>query len=664
MAHIEELRGAMARRGIDCYIVPTDDFHGSEYVGDHFRCREYVSGFTGSAGTLAVTRDFAGLWTDGRYFLQAAEQLAGTGITLMKENTEGVPTLAEFLEDYRAKYAGECEKTDSDEAGEERAGRLPVLGFDGRCVSVAALKEYLGEEPYAAGWRLKTDGDFVGEIWPDRPPLSAEKAWLLPDETAGFGTAVKLAQLRADVERIGGAGAGIVISSLDDVAWLLNMRGNDVACTPVVLAYLVADAENAVLFTDISKFDDDARAKLESSGVSFRPYDDVCEYVENLRGPVIIDPKKTNCELASRVGAKTEGAEIIYAENPAAIRKAVKSDAEIANIRRICIEDCAAVARAIYRIQRLAGRVRREVDGARRAVSDTFITEEGGHLLDEADVHRIITEERAKNPRYIEPSFGTIAGYAANGAIVHYEPKPEACAFLKAEGLLLIDTGGQYMGGTTDMTRTIALGPVSFGMREVYTAVLSGHIDLAMMEFPKGTRGSSLDAVARAPVRALGIDYAHGTGHGVGYMLSCHEGPQSIRAKRTEGEPPLEPGHVVSDEPGAYIEGEFGVRIENIVLVIEKEPKKIMPWMPGYDPELDGHQKTTREKNLGFETLEYLPYERELILPYMLTDRELEYINEYHRKTFELLAPLMENNEQRAWLAERTYRIERGRVPL
>ena len=574
------LRERMALHGIDAYIIPTDDFHGSEYVGEFFQCRAYVSGFTGSAGTLVVTKDWAGLWTDGRYFLQGAQQLHGSGIDLMKMAEPGVPTLTEWLR--------------------ENLPQGSTLGFDGRVMTSASGRE-LEKLHFPIIW----DKDLVGEIWQDRPALSTAPAWELDAAYAGRSRREKLAALKQAVKDQG-CNAHI-LTSLDDLAWVLNIRGDDVACCPVVLGDLVVQGDSLTLYTDENKFPPELKARLLEDGIDFRPYLSLYEDVKTLTGRVLLEPKKVNYAIYKGLSA-----EILEGANPTTQPKAVKTQAEVDNETIAHIKDGAALTRFMKWVKENAGRMD----------------------ITEISAAEKLESLRAEQENYLGPSFSPIMGYAHHGAIVHYGATPESDIPLKAESFLLSDTGGHYLEGSTDVTRTFALGPVTEEMKLHYTLVLKGHLNLGAAQFKKGCGGASLDILARQPFWELGLDYNHGTGHGVGYLLSVHEGPQNIRYNPAGGAARLEEGMITSNEPGIYLEGKYGIRIENLV-VCEKR--------------LENEYGTF----LGFRALTMCPYDLDAVDLSLLTDREKQLMNDYHKTVCETLAPLMDPEEQ-AWLKHAT----------
>ncbi|MFQ7102698.1 MAG: M24B family metallopeptidase, partial [Anaerovoracaceae bacterium] len=507
---LKALRDKMKERGIDTYIVPTTDYHGSEYVNEYFKCREYVSGFTGSAGTLVIRKDFAGLWTDGRYFLQAAQQLDGTGIELMKMGAPGVPSLADYLKD-------------------QPEGS--VIGFDGRVVS-RSLGECLEGK-----FDIVYDRDLVGEIWTDRPEIVPSEIYEIGLDVTGESSASKLSRVR---EKMGDADH-MLVTRLEDIAWLYNLRGRDIENTPVFYGFALISKERDVLYVMDGRYVEKAgrsgQAGCSGPGLRvpscIREYDKVFDDVSALRDcSVILDEESVSYYMAR---AFDDSVDRIYRKSIIEEMRAIKNEGEIAATRRAHIRDGAAVVNTIYWLKNNAGS---------GSISEMSLAEHLG-------------EQRRQQGAY-EPSFDTIAGYEEHGAIVHYSATAETDVVLKAEGFLLIDSGGQYEDGTTDITRTVALGPVDTQRRRDYTAVLKGHIALATARFTEKETGADLDALARAPLKELGLDFNHGTGHGVGHMLSVHEGPHTISPRGTYCH--IMPGTVTSDEPGVYLEGQYGIR--------------------------------------------------------------------------------------------------------
>ncbi len=582
------LRRRMTEEHVDAYLIPSDDFHGSEYVGDYFKCRSYVSGFTGSAGTLIVLQDWAGLWTDGRYFLQAAQQLDGSGITLCKMGEKDVPTEEAFLES--ALQEGQC------------------LGFDGRTITARrfhALEKKLAHKNI----HFRTELDLVGDIWPDRPALPAAPAWALELRYCGKSRADKLSAVRSALAEQGAD--LLLLSSLDDIAWLLNIRGGDVACCLVTLAYLAVDAAQAKLFVNTAVIPETLRQALAEDCVTLSPYFSVytwaAEIPETLS--VWLDEEKTNCALWNTLSARHR---ILSAPNPTYLPKAIKNPTEVANEHTAHLYDGIAMTKFMFWLK----------------------SEIGKTAMTERSVSAYLEALRAQQPHYLGPSFDPILAYGHHGAIVHYSATEESDIPLEAEGFLLCDTGGHYLEGTTDITRTFVLGPISPEMRRHYTLVLRSHLALLNAQFLHGCRGSALDMLARQPLWQEGLDFNHGTGHGVGYLLSVHEGPNSFRFRSAGQDAVLEPGMIISDEPGLYLESRYGIRLENLIVCEER-----------FENEYGRY--------LGFAPLTLVPFEREAIDPAMLSPRETEQLNRYHAAVREALSPHLTTEEQH-WLEHAT----------
>lgn len=585
---IESLRLLMAQNGIDHYLVVTEDSHGSEYVSDHFKCREFLSGFTGSAGTLLVSKDRALLWTDGRYFLQAEEELSGSGIELMRAGTPGTPALEAYL-------------TDNVKAGE-------TLGYDGRTVSYDAGRK-LREAMLTAGGSVRNDLDLTDELWADRPPLPANPVWTLDPEIAGKTRREKLAELREAVE------GPVLVTAPDEIAWLCNIRGDDVLYTPVALAYAVVTGDSAVLYIAPEAVSDDVRQELEADGITLKPYMDIYEDVRGRYGAagsprLQMDGRTANEALALRAASP------VFRESPLVLAKAVKNGMEIQGERIAHLKDGVALTKVICRLKKLAA-------------------EDRHAELTELGVSEMILHARMEQENFISPSFESIVATGEHGAIIHYAPSEESDRPLE-DGFLLLDTGGHYLEGTTDVTRTLVMGTVSEEEKRIYTAVLKGHLALTAADFPEGTAGNALDVLARAPLWEMGIDYDHGTGHGVGFILSVHEGPNSI-SKRGPGTP-LAPGTITSNEPGAYIPGRFGIRLENLLLCRET------------DRFFEGR------RFLEFVPLTLVPFDRDAIVPGMLSRAQLKRLNEYHAYVRDRLTPFLDE-EEAAWLEAATAEI-------
>lgn len=595
------LRERMQAEEIDAWLIMTDDFHGSEYVGDYFKCREYISGFTGSAGMLLVLKDHAGLWTDGRYFLQAKEQLEGSGITLYRSGQPGVPSLENVLQ--------------------ERLSAGETLGFDGRCV-MAGYARRLREQLEEKGITVVSGFDLVGDVWEDRPPLSREPVWILPEEYAGMGAGEKIAEVRRVLKQK--KADWFLLASLEDICWLLNVRGNDVECTPVVLSYLLMSQEEVRWYVQTEALSPEVWDYLAQTGICLREYGEIYADVERLPAGsrLLYDENHVNDALISRIPPEVEAED---GENPTLLLKAIKNPVEVSNERAAHIKDGVAVTRFLFWLKKQ----RKEEETGKW---QTPVTELGAAAK--------LETFRREQDGYLGPSFYPILAYGEHGAIVHYAADEDSDIPLRPEGFLLADTGGHYKEGTTDITRTIALGPLTREQKEMYTLVLKGHIRLADAVFLKGAAGMSLDVLARTPLWERGLDYNHGTGHGVGYLLSVHEGPNSFRYRpaATRGNDcVLEEGMITSDEPGIYLEGRFGIRLENLLVCARK-------------------RENTFGVFLGFEPLTMVPFDREAILGEMLSEKERNWLNTYHRKVFETLSPYLEEEERR-WLREETAEI-------
>ena len=579
------LRKLMAEEGIDAYFVPSGDFHGSEYVNAHFRTRAFLSGFTGSAGELLVTADGAWLWTDGRYFLQASKQLAGSGIELMKMGEEGVPAIDDFIQSL------------ADAADNEY-----VIGFDGRVVTSkfgkALAKRFAGSENKVS---FRLDKDLGGEVWKDRPEIRPSKVWDLPVSSAGIDTADKIREVRVEMEA---AGADhLLITDLMESAWLLNLRANDILYTPVFFSFILLTQDNIRLYVMDGTLADGLPERL--SFIEVRAYEDIYKDIAGLpSGSTLwLDPATCNCALYDSV---PEGVSIHEALTPAALMKMIKNEAETDGMKRAHVLDGAAVTKLIKWLKETALTVPKT----------------------EISVAEKLKNLRLSNEECFDISFETIAGYGPNGAIIHYSPTPESDAEVRPEGFLLVDSGGQYMCGTTDITRTIAVGPLTEEMKTDYTYVLKAHLAMAMFRLAPEMDGVEIDKAARAEMNPVGLDFNHGISHGVGHVLSVHEGPNGI--KKGYSAYPLKAGMIMSNEPGVYIEGKFGVRIENLVVF-----------------------KNNAEGIIVNEPLTCVPYEREAIKKELLTDEQLRYVNEYHKWVRETLTPLLDD-ETADWLARET----------
>ena len=590
---LNALRILMKEKKIDAYLVPTDDFHGSEYVGDYFKCRKYITGFTGSAGTAIITQDMAGLWTDGRYFIQAADQLRDTTIELFKSGEPGVPTVHQFLNDKLEE--GMC------------------LGFDGRTVSAREaeeLQELLQEKHIT----FSVNDDLIGEIWEDRPALSCEPVMELDIRWTGKSRADKIAEIREQMKAK--EADTFILTSLDDIAWLLNIRGNDIHCCPVVLSYLVMMENELRLYANAAAFSEEIRSNLEADGVKIYPYDDVYSYVQSISSDkkVLLSRANVNSRLVSNIPSEVT---ILDEPNLTLLPKAVKNETEMENERIAHIKDGVAVTKFIHWLK--------------KNVTRTTITE-----LSAAEK---LYQFRSEQEHFLGDSFDPIIAYGTHAAIVHYSATEATDIPLEARGMVLADTGGHYLEGTTDITRTIVLGPVTAKEKKFFTAVLRGNLNLATAKFKYGCTGLNLDYLARGPLWELGEDYNHGTGHGVGYLLNVHEGPNSFRWKNLPGNPApvLEEGMITSDEPGYYLENEFGIRHENLVLCKKAE-------------------KTSFGQFMCFEPLTMVPFDLEGINPEEMTERERKLLNDYHQKVYTTISPYLDE-EEKEWLKQATREI-------
>ena len=578
------LRQLMKEQGIHAFIFPSSDPHNSEYVAEHWKGREWISGFNGSAGTAVVTLKYAALWTDSRYFIAAAEQLTGTEYLLMKDRLPDTPSISEWI----AQELSDCES--------------PVVGVDGTVNTYACLCELINELNIAT---FVTNLDPLATVWNDRPSIPNDKMVLHPLEFAGEPTTSKINRIREYLQAH--HADGLLITALDEIAWTLNLRGKDVHCNPVFVSYLLISQDSVTFFVNEEKLPDDVRNYLLGEAVSVEPYEAVLDKVKGYKGRrLLMDPTSVNYNLVTAVD-KTKR---ILAVSPIPMMKAVKNKTEQDGFRAAMLRDGIAMVKFLAWLKPAV--------------------EAGGQT--EITLNEHLTALRAEQPLFKGISFDTIVGYEAHGAIVHYEATPETDVPVKPYGLVLIDSGAQYQDGTTDITRTIALGSLTEEQRRVYTLVLKGHIQLDMCRFPDGACGSQIDAIARESMWREGYNYMHGTGHGVGSYLNVHEGPHQIRMEWKPA--PLHAGMTVTDEPGLYLEGKFGVRIENTLLIVPSET-------------------TPFGKFLKFETLTLAPIDTTPIIQDMLTPEELTWLNNYHHRVYETLSPYLEKNEKK-WLEEVT----------
>jgi len=594
--HLNQLRKEMEKEGVDTLMIPTADYHNSEYAAEYFAARKYYSGFTGSAGTLIVSKDWAGLWTDGRYWIQAEREMKDTGIALMKMAEPGVPDTGEYLE-----------QTMKD--GE-------VLGFDGRCVSYEEghrLKKALKVH----GVQVSAKKDLAGKAWKHRPELPCHPMFVLEEKYVGESSVSKVRRLR---EALGRNGAqNLVITKLDDIMWLTNLRGADVDYNPVALSYAVVTPADVHLFVQPEEVTDQVRTYCRETGITLHDYADFESFLEEMTfvGGVSMDPGQVSYRIFSLVKKRCELADVpvIREACPIELMKAVKNATEIRNTKEIYLEDSVKVTDFIFWLTHKAD-----------------LTKET-----ELSAAQHLDHLRTEIPGFLELSFGTIAAYGANAAQMHYDPSRQTPAQLAPEGMLLVDSGGTYTRGTTDVTRTTALGPVTEEMRKSYTLTAAGNLNLLHAVFLSGCKGINLDILCREPLWETGTDYKCGTGHGIGYCLNVHEGPQSIRWRQGKNlsDAVFEPGMIISDEPGVYKAGKYGIRIETILLCTEA-------------------MKTEDGQFLQFEPLTFVPLDRNLLNPAYLTDKERKRVNDYQRQCREKLLPFIQDEEERAWLLEMT----------
>ncbi len=591
---IQKLRELMKERRIDAYIIPSDDNHQSEYVGDYFKAREYMTGFTGSAGTAVVMMDKVGLWTDGRYFLQAENQLKGTGIELYKAGNSGVPTVEEFLVD--------------------KMPQSGVLGFDGRLIAIkqgSNFEKKLSEKKVS----IKYDEDLVDLVWEDRPEISKEKVFYLEEKYSGESTASKLKRLREYMNSIGSNYH--ILTSLDDIAWLFNIRGNDVKYSPLVLSYAIIGLEKSTLFIDESKLSDEIKSMLTNDKVQLKAYNDIYEAVKEFKksDTVLLDPNRINYALYKNISPLATKAE---ATNPTILFKAMKNKTELENMRKAQIKDSVSLTKLMYWIK------------------NNYKTEE----ITELNVSDKLEEFRKQQEGYLWQSFDPICAFKEHAAMMHYSATEESNVRLTQGHLFLIDTGGNYNEGSTDITRTLALGEVSSEIKTHFTAVVRGMINLSRAKFLYGCKGLNLDILARQPIWDMDLDYKCGTGHGVGYLLNIHEGPCGFRwyvSPYVDDNNVLEEGMVITNEPGVYIDGSHGIRIEN-ELVVRKGIQNI------------------QGQFMYMETITFVPIDLDAIDVKLMNREEREYLNDYHKMVYEKISPFL-TEEERVWLKEYTREI-------
>ncbi len=604
---LEALRALMKERKIDIYVVPTADFHESEYVGEHFKARKFLTGFTGSAGVAVITKDDAGLWTDGRYFIQAEKQIQGSGFRLFKMGEKGVPTWNEFI------------RAELPEKG--------CIGFDGRVINArwGAQLEAIANEKKGSTF---VSEDLVGKIWKDRPALSSTLMWVLDDQFAGETAKSKIERIREKMEEFG---ADVhILTSLDDIAWVLNLRGNDIEHFPVFLSYLVITRKSdmarngAILYVQESELSKKVIQHLKRADVSTAGYEGIYEMADELGkhkvGKILLDRSKVNYRIVKALLSQAEITknEIIDKPNPSMKMKSLKNPVEQENIRKAHIKDGVAMTKWLCWL-----------DGAI-----------GKEELTEISVADKLEEYRRKQENFVDLSFETIAAYEANAAMMHYSATPENYAVIEPKGFLLVDSGAHFLEGSTDITRTIAMGPITDEERRFFTIVLKANLNLAAAHFPQGVNGQNLDVLARGPFWDLGLDYRCGTGHGIGYLLNVHEGPNGFRWRivpERQDSAPFEPGMVTTDEPGIYIENGFGIRTENELLCVPCE-------------------ETEYGTFYQFETVTYCPIDLKAIDTDELTKREKKLLNDYHQMVYEKLSPYLNKKEQN-WLKKATKEI-------
>ena len=590
---IENIRDLMKEKNIYAYIVPSSDYHQSEYVGDYFKSREFMSGFTGSSGTLIIYMDEAGLWTDGRYFIQAENELKDSGIKLFKMGEEGVPTIEEYLL--------------------EKLPKNSTLGFDGRVMSVKEGQSLANKLAFK-GINIEYKYDLVNDIWEDRCSLPTEKAFLLGVEYSGESFSDKLSRIRAVMKEK--KATTHILASLDDIAWLFNIRGRDVKSNPVVLSYAVISIDSVYLFIDKNKIGEDIRVELSKENVQIKGYEEVYEFIKKIEENevVLIDTSKVNYAIYNNIPSNVQK---IEERNPSILFKSIKNEIELKNIRNSHIKDGVAFTKFMYWLKNNIGKIE----------------------ITEISATQKLEEFRREQDKFIEPSFSTIAAYKDHAAMMHYSATEESNYKLEPRDLFLVDSGGQYFDGTTDITRTIALGPIPENVRKDFTNVVRGMIRLSKAKFLYGCRGYNLDILARGPLWEEGIDYKCGTGHGIGFVLNVHEGPNGFRWKVREDIDDsciLEEGMVTTNEPGVYVENSHGIRIENEIVVRKAEKNEYGQFM-------------------DFEVITFAPIDLDAIDESLILKDEKVYLNNYHKQVYDKISPYL-NEEEKQWL--KTYTRE------
>lgn len=579
-----KLREEMNKEGMQAYIIPTSDFHETEYVSEFFAARKYMSGFTGSAGVLVVLLDKAGLWTDGRYFIQAANQLAGSGIDLMKQGQEDTPSIEEYIVTNLTQGS--------------------VVGFDGRVMNVNDANKYK-QAFMMHDIKMVTDKDLVGRIWDDRPALPCTETFHYDEKYAGKSISEKLTQVREAMK--GYNCRSHIVTKIDEIAWLYNLRAHDVPHFPVALAYTIIKENDAMIYIDASRLDEESKTLFAQNHIQVKDYEAIYEDVKTLEGPVLVDGNFVNSKIVYSLNT-----EIVYAQDPIVLLKAMKNEIELANTRNAHIKDGVACTKFMY-----------------------WLMQNVNNGISEMSAQEKLQELRKEQADYLEDSFNTICAYKEHAAMMHYSSNEETNVELKPEGMLLVDSGGQYLDGTTDITRTFVLGSITEEEKKWFTLALKGHISLEKANFLYGCRGLNLDILARGPLWDLDMDYQCGTGHGVGHLSNVHEAPNGFRWKivpERNDSCVLEEGMITSNEPGVYVEGEFGIRHENEMVVVKGN-------------------KNFYGQFMHFETLTFVPFDRKGIDKSLLSEDELAWLNDYHASVYEKISPFL-TNEEAEWLKE------------
>lgn len=579
-----KLREEMNKEGMQAYIIPTSDFHETEYVSEYFAARKYMSGFTGSAGVLVVLLDKAGLWTDGRYFIQAANQLAGSGIDLMKQGQEDTPSIEEYIVTNLTQGS--------------------VVGFDGRVMNVNDANKYK-QAFMMHDIKMVTDKDLVGRIWDDRPALPCTETFHYDEKYAGKSISEKLTQVREAMK--GYNCHSHIVTKIDEIAWLYNLRAHDVPHFPVALAYTIIKENDAMIYIDASRLDEESKTLFAQNHIQVKDYEAIYEDVKTLEGPVLVDGNFVNSKIVYSLNT-----EIVYAQDPIVLLKAMKNEIELANTRNAHIKDGVACTKFMY-----------------------WLMQNVNNGISEMSAQEKLQELRKEQADYLEDSFNTICAYKEHAAMMHYSSNEETNVELKPEGMLLVDSGGQYLDGTTDITRTFVLGSITEEEKKWFTLALKGHIRLEKANFLYGCRGLNLDILARGPLWDLDMDYQCGTGHGVGHLSNVHEAPNGFRWKivpERNDSCVLEEGMITSNEPGVYVEGEFGIRHENEMVVVKGN-------------------KNFYGQFMHFETLTFVPFDRKGIDKSLLSEDELAWLNDYHASVYEKISPFL-TNEEAEWLKE------------